>query len=94
VILILSIRLCVPRRLLTSGNEVMTGESNRMARPSPYFSLRDCDNPISTIGERPEHAASIGTHWQPEMHFKCLARNCALGAVNPAGQPESDFASV
>jgi hypothetical protein len=65
-----------------------------LARPNPHFSFRDRDNPISTIGERPEHAPRIGVHWQPEMHFKCLARDCTLGAAHPARQPERNFASI
>jgi hypothetical protein len=66
--------------------EVMTVESHGLAGPHPHLSFSDCDNPISTISERPEHATSIGARWQPEMHFKCLARNRTLCVANPAGQ--------
>jgi hypothetical protein len=42
--------------------EIMTVESNGLAGPRPHFSFSDCDNSISTINERPEHATGIRAH--------------------------------
>src|SRR3954447_22970032 len=51
---------CTGSAALAPGVEVTTDQLYRMGRPAPHVSLGGCDDTVSTVVDRLEHAHRIG----------------------------------